>query len=394
MIRHLLKLVWNRKRANLLIMVEILISFLVLFPIVLMAVHGWSNYRRPLGFDVKDVWVVDLETGQPSFSEEEAETARRLESLRQLLAAAKDSPAVVQVSAALIFPFSNSIYAIMDNTNCLFVTDSFKDVMGVTVTSGRWFREDDSQATWRPVLINKRFARERFGTDSPIGKAIPLEEGEREMRVVGVVEDFRVRGDFSSSQNIIILRVPMTTGFAESVPDRLLVKVRPGTTAAAEDALIRRLRAVAPGYAFRVKSLEAIRNEYIRLEAAPLIVAALVVGFLLLMVALGLNGVVWQSIARRTSEIGLRRAQGATIRKIYLQLLGELLLMSSVSVAVGVVVLAQVPVLDLLGAFRAGVYTASMFIATAGILLLVILSALYPSWLATRVQPVEALHYE
>ncbi|MEW6369093.1 MAG: ABC transporter permease [Acidobacteriota bacterium] len=394
MTRHLLKLVWNRKRSNLLIMVEILVSFLVLFPIVLLVAQGWSNYRRPLGFDVRDVWFVKMYSGQPTFAETEEETARRRELLRQLYPAAKESPAAAQASAALIFPFTDSTFSGLRGTNWIYATDTFKDVMGVTMASGRWFQEDDAQLAWRPIVINRHFARDRWGTDSPIGQKISPPDADPEMRVIGVVDDFRVKGDFSSSENIIFVPVNLNSGWAPELPDRLLLKVHPGTTASAEDALLRRLRAIAPSYTFEVKPLEAIRDEYIRMTAAPIIAAALVVGFLLLMVALGLNGVIWQSITRRTAEIGLRRAQGATVGHICVHLLGELVLMTGVSIVVGSAILVQVPVLDLLGSFPAGVYTASMLIATAGIFLLVVLSALYPSWLATRLRPVEALHYE
>ena len=52
MTRHLLKLVWNRKRSNLLIALEILLSFLVLTAVTTLAVFYVDNYRKPLGFDV------------------------------------------------------------------------------------------------------------------------------------------------------------------------------------------------------------------------------------------------------------------------------------------------------------------------------------------------------
>ena len=55
MIRHYLKLVWNRKRSNLLITIEIFFSFLVVFAVVAMAAYYTNNYRRPLGFAWQDV---------------------------------------------------------------------------------------------------------------------------------------------------------------------------------------------------------------------------------------------------------------------------------------------------------------------------------------------------
>ena len=50
MIRHLFKLIWNRKRTNVLMMTEIFVSFLVLFAVLSLAVYMFDNWRRPIGF--------------------------------------------------------------------------------------------------------------------------------------------------------------------------------------------------------------------------------------------------------------------------------------------------------------------------------------------------------
>ena len=52
MTRHLLRLIWNRKRQNFLLTVEIFFSFLTLFGVVLFAMHYANNARQPLGFDI------------------------------------------------------------------------------------------------------------------------------------------------------------------------------------------------------------------------------------------------------------------------------------------------------------------------------------------------------
>ena len=61
MIRHLLKLVWNRKRANALIVAEIFVSFLVIFAVLTGAVSSLGGWNKPLGFDWHDVWDVSME---------------------------------------------------------------------------------------------------------------------------------------------------------------------------------------------------------------------------------------------------------------------------------------------------------------------------------------------
>ncbi len=49
MIRHVFKLIWNRKRTNFLMMTEIFVSFLVLFAVVALGVYTADNWRRPIG---------------------------------------------------------------------------------------------------------------------------------------------------------------------------------------------------------------------------------------------------------------------------------------------------------------------------------------------------------
>ena len=65
------------------------------------------------------------------------------------------------------------------------------------------------------------------------------------------------------------------------------------------------------------------------------------------MVALGLTGVVWQSVTQRIREFGLRRAKGATIANVRRQVLVEMVIMTSIALLAGVVLVAQLPLLPL-----------------------------------------------
>ena len=58
-----------------------------------------------------------------------------------------------------------------------------------------------------------------------------------------------------------------------------------------------------------------MRSSAIEFALVPLVGVGLVAAFLMLMVALGLLGVLWQSVTQRTREIGLRRAKGAHARE-------------------------------------------------------------------------------
>ena len=50
MIKHILTLVWNKKRSNVLMFLEIFVAFLILFAVFSLSVYYMRNFRSPLGF--------------------------------------------------------------------------------------------------------------------------------------------------------------------------------------------------------------------------------------------------------------------------------------------------------------------------------------------------------
>ena len=76
------------------------------------------------------------------------------------------------------------------------------------------------------------------------------------------------------------------------------------------------------------------------------------------------------------------------------QILGELLALTTVAVALGTAIFVQFPLLQVVSEVSAGVYAVALLLALAVLYSFVILCGLYPSWLATRIQPARALQYE
>ncbi len=58
MIKHLFTLVWNRKKINALILVEIFVSFIVLAVVTTAVIYHIDSYRMPTGFRYENVWRV------------------------------------------------------------------------------------------------------------------------------------------------------------------------------------------------------------------------------------------------------------------------------------------------------------------------------------------------
>lgn len=397
MIKHLLKLVWNRKRVNFLIALEIFVSFLVVFAVSVQVVYLLDNYRRPLGFDYANVWNVGIDMKQASddyFSPEQVET------VRQLYLTLREFETIESAAGAenVPFTFGGSFGAyVIGQQEIEFqrnvVTNDFAQVMGVKVARGRWFGKEDDGANYDPVVINQSLAQARFGDEDPLGKRINRNEERVEERVIGIVSDFRHGGEFAGPGNYVFERKDLNN-VKQRPPRNLTLKLRPGTTRDFEEPLVKRLQAVAKDWSFEVQPLADLRDGAFTRRLAPIIIVGIIAAFLMLMVALGLTGVLWQSVTQRTKEIGLRRAKGATANRIYRQILAELLLVTTFGVLFGIVVVLQFPLLDFLGFLTARIYVFSLLLSLAVIYGLTVICGLYPSRLATKVQPAAALHYE
>ena len=106
MTRHLLRLIWNRKRQNFLLTVEIFCSFLTLFGVVLFAVHYANNARQPLGFEIDRMWSVTVDRKEAD--QDPAVKARHRETYRQLFVALREMPEVEGVAGSFTGPYANA----------------------------------------------------------------------------------------------------------------------------------------------------------------------------------------------------------------------------------------------------------------------------------------------
>ena len=422
MTRHLLRLVWNRKRSNLLVALEILLSFLVLTAVTTLAVFYADNYRKPLGFDVDRIWTVTIEMNEEGRSSvirqsdgteaPQAPDARtrarqeRLGRIGQLLLAIRDMPDVEAVAGAAITPYSgNSWNSDIEvggrryRYGASAGTDDLAAAMGITLTRGRWFSKEDDGAAWQPVVINERLATEMFPDKDPVGQFVseqsPGDAPATRMRIVGVIREFRKDGEFAAPENFLFSRARLDDGSSEVEPIReIVIRVRPGTTAAFEERAVARLRAAAPDWTFQAEPLPKSRETAHMFWLAPLAAAGIVSAFLLVMVGMGLTGVLWLHVTQRTREIGLRRAKGATIADVRRQLVGEVALITGVATLAGVAIVAQLPVLDVFGVVSPAVYAISIGISLVCIFALTLACAWMPARVASSIEPAEALRYE
>lgn len=410
MVEHALKLIWNRRRANGLVVVEIAATFVVAFVLVALAGRAWSNYQRPLGFVYENIWQVRIDneslTEQPGgFPDTSREVALMLDGLRTLpgIEAAHAIDLTPFVSGSSINGYGRDEHSLVSTLHNTLTADALA-ALGVHIVDGRSFGPEDEGQEYRAALVNRVFVERAFGGASPIGKKInnvPLEFAERlppevlrevlrEVRVVGVIDDFRQHGELADETPYAILRPqPADRGSTD-----LFVRIAPGTDRAVEERIVATIGAIAPGWRATVTPWEELRENAIRDDLLPLRVGATIGAFMLAMVVLGLIGIVWQDVVRRTQEIGLRRAAGASMRHVRAQIVLEMLVVSSLGIALGIVIAVQIPLLAIVRSIDWASTPPALALSAALILGLAALAALYPAWLASRREPADALRYE
>ncbi|MQA42397.1 FtsX-like permease family protein [Rugamonas sp. FT29W] len=401
MLRHLLKLIWKRKSRNMMLSLEILLAFVVVFAIAAFALRSWQLYQLPTGFQYQDVWSAVINTRDPAALGADPQL---YDKLRQSL---KALPEIEQVSFTS-FPVYESSTWTSDfvlpegkrqfETHLYEMSDEFPAVAGMSLVEGRWFSRADDGAAARPVIINRRLAQHLFPGKSALGQVFSESVGDskkqaKQYRIAGVIEEFRNQGEFQSPSNFMLLR--FEPGVSEGGTPTIQIKVRPGTPRTFEAALNRQLKLVRNDWSYTISPSADMRTSMLKTQTIPLTILAVIAAFLLVMVAFGLFGVLWQNTTQRIPEIGLRRAIGADSGHIYSQIIAEQMLLSSGAIVIALLLLVQLPLTGVLGeSLNWTVFAMATTLSAGVIYLLSLLCSLYPGWRAARLSPTQALHYE
>jgi putative ABC transport system permease protein len=403
MLRHLFKLIWNRKRANLLLITEIFFSFVVLFGVGAVLIWFGHNYTTPLGFEPNQMWRLTIAAGQ-------GEKMPRAE-LDEVLRHVKALPGVQVValnSGNMPFTFStmNGFFHQGDKTSALAnhydADDAYARATQLHVHEGRWFQASDDASKYRPVVITQDMRETLFGQGPALGQVFTWGKANEpdpgpigpndEFVVVGVADNVRMDNDFTAPTPSVWKRlIPYDTTHWETA--NVLVRVAPGQAGELQEKIARTVAGVTKQWTTEIRSMNDDRANKRKYTLTPIIGLALIGGFLIVNVALGLFGVLWYNISQRRAEIGLRRAMGATGPAISRQFLGEMTVVTTLGVVLGTLLAAQFP---LLGAFDLPptIYLTAIGVAAVLVYCITALCAWQPSRMAAAIHPAVALREE
>ena len=273
------------------------------------------------------------------------------------------------------------------------IDERYFDTMNIPVARGRKFTADDKDGSRRVAIVNEEFAKTYWPNQDAIGKRFHLSDASGPwLEIVGVTKTTKYL--FTGETPTKFMFLP----FAQNPMNQMLLLVEtsgdPTPAIAQVRDLVRGLDANQPVY--NVRTLSSFFQQ--RAVTVPLMIAEMIttLGLLGLTLALiGLYGLIAYSVSRRTQEIGIRMAIGASKQDVLSMIIRQGLTLSILGIAVGGV--ATFAVVRVLAAGLAGLGAMSplTFIGVPILLVLVTLAACYiPARRASMVDPMVALHYE
>lgn len=349
------------------------------------------------GFAVSEVTILDLSLPSRKFAGLDV-MAQFVESYLQRVRAVPG----VESAAATISPPLGGLYSLMDLTLPGEAPQAFKPSVGnvsvspgyfetfrIPLLKGRLFEARDTKEAPHVVIISEPMARQYFPGKNPLGRQVMLSYGsDWTGEVVGVVAGIRRRGLAEEPRAEVYLP------FAQMPYPTLNIVVRStlpaGRLAGALKQEMRQIDANVP--LNRIRPMQEVVLESIAASRIRSLVTAFFAGAALLLASIGIYGVMAYSVSRRTAEIGIRMALGASPWQILRLVMQQSLMLVGLGIATGILLAAGLG--SALASLLYGIsaWSPAVYLAVALLLAAVAgLATLIPAWRATRIDPAIAL---
>jgi predicted permease len=328
-----------------LVVLQAALSLALLASAGLMAQTMRNLTAQQFGFRMEDTSVVDVNAAFGGYSGEKlASIYEQID--RQL----RQIPGVRNVALTLYSPMSGNNWqsgTTLENhpQQMVFpswdrVSGSFFETIGAHILRGRTFDERDRPGGPQAAVINQAFADQYFPNEDPVGKRFGLGriEHSADFQIVGVVNTIRFRNPRGPGRPMFFLPILQWKDQWDrsNLVGNIVLRTtdRPPAMAA---QIQRTLGAIDPN--LTTLSVTPVSEELQELLGHEQLIGTLAQvfgGLALLLASIGLYGITAYSVARRTSEIGVRTALGATRGHVVRMILGSAMSQTAIGIAVGI----------------------------------------------------------
>jgi putative ABC transport system permease protein len=391
---------WNRFRSGL-VVAQIALGLLLTSGASLLTASYIRVSQRDPGFDVNHVLTFSVSPPTSSY-----DTPRRLAFYDQLTERLRGVPNVRAAAVGNPLPLTGSSVTVgfdiegrpspkgaRPTANMAMVSPEFFETAGIPLLEGRGFTDRDDDKSPPVVIVNRAFAERFFPGENAVGKRMEPgigtgPDGRRMRQIVGVVGDARqsalgIRDDaiYYIAYKQLPWCCPSVVVRAAHSPASIVTAIRP---------LVASIDKQLPVY--QVRTGPEIESTAF---AAPRFIVMLLGSFAMIgvvLTAIGLYGVTSYDVLKRTREIGMRMALGATKRSIASMVLGGAARLVVVGVALGL--LGALTVGRLMRAMLFGVAPGNPVLIGTAVVIVVstaLVSAYLPARRAASVDPMLAL---
>lgn len=214
------------------------------------------------------------------------------------------------------------------------VSAGYFSTMRVPLLRGRWFGRGDTAGAPQVVVVNRMLADSVFAGSDPIGQRVSFQFLPGEWQIVGVVDNER----FDDVDRPLLPVLYFSTEQDSTGAYMIVVRsADTGVPAAAARRVVNRLDPDLLLFGIRTLEAMAVESSAVFLRRATLWMLGIFATASVLLAALGLYGVLAQSVADRTREIGVRVALGASRGGIVLLVMRRGFAAAGTGAALGVI---------------------------------------------------------
>jgi predicted permease len=274
--------------------------------------------------------------------------------------------------------------------------NGFFSAMGIPLIEGRAFSAQSPQNAPKVAIINQAMARRFFPNTSAIGHRFAIGETPDhpgEIEVIGVVKDAKYFALNEDSVMMAYFPCTQNPGFFGN----FVVRYAPGANP--QEIVSRTRRAIGEvNPNILVNTVSTLEEQVDRSIATPSLIARLSSFFGLLaafLACLGIYGLLSYSVARRTSELGIRLALGAQSHNVLWLILRESVFLVVLGLAVGIpIALSATHILKSLLYQLSPLDPTAITVAIAVVAAMTVAAAWLPARRATKINPLQALRTE
>jgi predicted permease len=269
----------------------------------------------------------------------------------------------------------------------------FFHTLGIPLLQGRTFSDGDQKHSQPVAILNHAFAKKLFGSESPVGHYIGYKPApaDHSYLIVGEVGDARVDGLRLPAPPVAYFSIEQGGDPAGTIEVRAV-----GSPANIAADIRRSLQSVDPG--LPVAEIVPLSTEFedgLSTEKLLARLTAIFAGLTLTLAAIGFYGLLSFQVTRRTSEIGVRMAVGATRGQVQGLFLRQTLVILLAGFIPGIVLtetIGRTARTLLYGVRETDPWALLLAICVLGVSGL--LATLIPARRAASVDPVKALRFE